>query len=86
MAGAEDKSPHAVSEKDIEWGTRKSDHGKFECRYKRLGAEAKSKHLGCNLMEVDPGKSSCPFHWHLAMEEVCFLVAPSVAENLEFSG
>lgn len=47
---------------------------KFQVRRRRLGAAAGGEKLGCSLVEVPPGKSSWPTHYHLANEEAVFVL------------
>ena len=68
MAQQDYASAHAVSEDQLEWV--QVDHGKFSARIKRLSTAANCSQLGCRLVETPPGKSACPFHYHMAAEEV----------------
>ena len=50
------------------------DHGRFSMRRKRLGAAAGAEMIGCSLIEVSPGKSAFPTHYHLANEEALYVL------------
>jgi uncharacterized cupin superfamily protein len=43
--------------------------------YRSLGAFGRSEHVGVNLEDVPPGKSSTVFHWHTAEEEHVWILA-----------
>jgi uncharacterized cupin superfamily protein len=43
-------------------------------RRARLGRHAGSERLGASLYEVPPGGSVWPYHWHLANEELLFVL------------
>jgi uncharacterized cupin superfamily protein len=46
------------------------DREGFRHRGASLGVQAGCRRLGLSLYEVDPGQSSCPYHWHVANEEL----------------
>src|SRR5258706_4539641 len=46
----------------------------FECNGVRIGPLLGAKDLGYSYDVVPPGKRSCPFHSHLAEEEMFFIV------------
>ena len=50
------------------------DQGGFAFRRKRLGAAAGGKGLGVSWFELEPGKKSFPFHFHLANDEAVFIL------------
>jgi uncharacterized cupin superfamily protein len=47
---------------------------KFASRFKRIGPLVGAKDLGYSYDIVPPGKTSCPFHSHLAEEEMFFII------------
>ena len=47
---------------------------KFGFHSKRLGAASGSRELGCMWMEVAPGKTAIPNHYHCAMEEAVYIL------------
>ena len=57
-----------VHENEIEWMSIEHSNQYF-FRYKKLGRAAGGQELGCSLYEIDPGKCSWPFHYHLNNEE-----------------
>lgn len=46
----------------------------FECNAVRIGPLVGARDLGYSYDIVPPGKRSCPFHSHLAEEEMFFIV------------
>jgi len=50
------------------------EQGGFAFRRKRLGAAAGGKGLGVSWFELQPGKKSFPFHFHLANDEAVFIL------------
>jgi uncharacterized cupin superfamily protein len=48
--------------------------GGFGLRRRRLGPEAGGRALGCSYLEVAPGKTAYPFHFHSAFEEGIFVL------------
>jgi uncharacterized cupin superfamily protein len=56
---------------DVQW----SDGGRgehFAHRRKKIGAAGKE--LGCSLIELAPGKTAWPFHYHLGNEEALYVL------------
>lgn len=49
--------------------------GRFGPKGKRLGAAAGAKGIGFNWMELAPGKTSFPFHFHTGIEEGLFVLS-----------
>lgn len=47
---------------------------KFASRYKRIAPLLGGKDLGYSYDVVPPGKCACPFHSHLAEEEMFFII------------
>jgi uncharacterized cupin superfamily protein len=48
--------------------------GGFQLRRRRLGAEGGSRALGCAYLEVPPGKTAFPVHFHSALEESIYVL------------
>jgi uncharacterized cupin superfamily protein len=48
--------------------------GAFGFRRRRVGAEAGNVALGCSHLEVAPGKTAFPFHFHSGFEEAIFIL------------
>src|SRR5207253_2751707 len=51
--------------------------GRFGATAKRLAAPAGASKIGCNWMELQPGKTSFPYHYHTGIEEGLFILAGS---------
>jgi uncharacterized cupin superfamily protein len=49
--------------------------GRFGAKARRLGAPAGAKEIGFNWMELQPGKTSFPYHWHAGIEEGLYVLA-----------
>ena len=72
-----------------EWGPMFSDTSTakdataFDCRLKQLAvaANVKNRKLGCNIIEVDPGKTAFPYHSHLGSEEAVYILSGTGRTN-----
>jgi uncharacterized cupin superfamily protein len=51
------------------------DQPGFECRRAYLGRQAGSRRLGASLWELRPGQAVYPYHYHLAEEELLFVIS-----------
>jgi uncharacterized cupin superfamily protein len=51
------------------------DEPPFRWRRARLGRQAGSERLGASLLEIEPGSSSFPLHFHHANEELLVVMA-----------
>ena len=51
--------------------------GRFGVTAARLGAPAGARQIGCNWMELQPGKTSFPYHYHTGVEEGLYILAGS---------
>jgi uncharacterized cupin superfamily protein len=51
------------------------DHPGFECRRARIGRQAGAEHLGASVWDVPPGEAAYPYHFHLAEEELLFVLS-----------
>ncbi len=49
--------------------------GRFGAAAKRLAAPAGASKIGCNWMELQPGKTSFPYHYHTGIEEGLFILS-----------
>jgi uncharacterized cupin superfamily protein len=59
---------------DVEWGeARHGEH--FAHRRCRLSRAAGGRGIGCSLVELAPGKTGWPFHYHLGNEEAIYMLA-----------
>lgn len=66
------RHPHVVNVEEIT--PNEDSKGGFGSRRRRLGAEAGGMALGCSHIEVAPGKTAFPFHFHSAFEEGLFIL------------
>jgi uncharacterized cupin superfamily protein len=57
-----------------EVSAREESHGGFAFHARRLGTEAGSRGLGCGYLELAPGKTAFPFHFHSAIEEAIYVL------------
>ncbi|MFC5474627.1 cupin domain-containing protein [Paraherbaspirillum soli] len=46
-----------------------SEGDRFGSRFRRLGKFGGGSHVGVAIEELDPGKQSCPLHYHMLEEE-----------------
>lgn len=51
------------------------EHGGFGHTRARIGRQAGSLQLGASIFELPPGKAAYPYHWHMADEELLFVLA-----------
>jgi uncharacterized cupin superfamily protein len=70
---SERRHPQVVNVDDIE--PRHEDRGGFGFHARRLGTEAGSRALGCSHLELAPGKTAFPFHFHSNFEEAIYVLA-----------
>ena len=50
------------------------EHGGFTCRRAKVGLQAGGRKLGASLWELPPGQAAYPYHFHLAEEEMIFVL------------
>jgi uncharacterized cupin superfamily protein len=67
------RHPKVVNVDELEAMSR--PRGRFGATAKRLAAAAGAKELGFNWMELQPGKTSFPYHWHAGIEEGLFVLS-----------
>jgi uncharacterized cupin superfamily protein len=67
------RHPQVVNLDEIEPMER--SQGRFGSRAKRLGAATGAKEIGFNWMELQPGQTSFPYHWHTGIEEGLYVLA-----------
>ncbi|MBT8495668.1 MAG: cupin, partial [Deltaproteobacteria bacterium] len=65
---SERRHPNVVNVAEAE-SMEMSEGSKFGARIRGLGRSAGAVQLGGNLVEVAPGKSAFPCHYHCAIEE-----------------
>jgi uncharacterized cupin superfamily protein len=67
------RHPQVVNVDEVEPMER--SRGRFGATAKRLGANAGAKRIGFSWMELQPGKTSFPFHFHTGIEEGIFILS-----------
>src|SRR5262245_51721464 len=63
-----------ISSVSIGWD-RWEEGTRFKGAHIPLGELGGAEDVGINLVELEPRKQSCPFHWHLLEEEHFFVLA-----------
>jgi uncharacterized cupin superfamily protein len=66
------RHPNVVNVEEVE--PLEQGKGKLGSSRRRLGAAAGGAALGCTYLEVAPGKTAFPFHFHSAFEEALFIL------------
>lgn len=62
-----------VYQDDLPW--EESSQGAFFAhRRRRLGPAAGGERIGCSVVELDPGKTGWPFHYHCGNEEAIYVL------------
>jgi uncharacterized cupin superfamily protein len=69
---ASHRHPHVVNVEEIV--PEEQTQGGFGFRRRRLGPDAGSRAIGCSQLEVAPGKTAFPFHFHSAFEEAIYVL------------
>jgi uncharacterized cupin superfamily protein len=69
------RHPNVVNIDEIEPMSR--GKGRFGAAAKRLGVPAGAKAIGFNWMELLPGKTSFPYHYHTGIEEGLYILSGS---------
>ena len=69
---AERRHPQVVNVEELP--IREEKTGDFVFRTRRLGAQAGGRALGCSHYELEPGKTTFPFHFHSALEEALYIL------------
>ena len=69
------RHPHVVNVDEVDAMER--PNGRFAVKARRLGAPAGARGIGFNWMELQPGKTSFPCHYHTGIEEGLFILAGS---------
>jgi uncharacterized cupin superfamily protein len=68
----ERRHPHVVNVDEVK--PMEDTHGGFGSRRRRLGPEAGGLALGCTHIELPPGKTAFPLHFHSAIEESIYVL------------
>jgi uncharacterized cupin superfamily protein len=66
------RHPNVVNIDELE--SSEQAKGGFSVRRRRLGPEAGGVALGCSYLELPPGKTAFPFHFHSGFEEALFIL------------
>ena len=66
------RHPNVVHADDVELVD--DPHGVFAPRERYLSDAAGGKQLGCSLVELPPGKTAWPYHYHCANEEAIYVL------------
>jgi uncharacterized cupin superfamily protein len=76
---SERRHPNVVNLSEIEPGElfppQAGAPEKFGGRARRLTTAVGSRGIGCSWYEIQPGKTSFPFHWHASNEEAIYILA-----------
>lgn len=59
---------------DMEWEDYSKDSVRFGDKTLPLGDHGGATQVGFNLVELPPGKQSCPFHYHMKEEEHYYIL------------
>jgi uncharacterized cupin superfamily protein len=70
--GTDRRHANVVNLEDMQ--QEETGQGGFGFRRRRLGAEAGTRALGCSHLELSPGKTAFPFHFHSAHEEAIYVL------------
>jgi uncharacterized cupin superfamily protein len=66
------RHPHVVNIDEV--APDEQAQGYFAFRRRRLGPAAGGRAIGCSHLEVAPGNTAFPFHFHSAFEEALFVL------------
>jgi len=67
------RHPQIVNVDEVE--SMERPRGRFGATTKRLGAPAGARSIGFNWMELQPGKTAFPYHYHTGIEEGIFVLS-----------
>ena len=67
------RHPNVVNVDELEVMSR--GKGRFGANARRLANSAGAKAIGMNWMELAPGKTSFPYHWHTGVEEGVYILS-----------
>ncbi|MBH25859.1 MAG: cupin [Myxococcales bacterium] len=68
------RHPQIINVDEVE--AKETDHvGAYGARRRQLGAAVGGRQLGCSWMELEPGMSAWPLHYHAANEECLFILS-----------
>ena len=67
------RHPHVVNIEEVQ--PTEQAQGKFVLKHRALGRAAGAKAIGCGVVEIPPGKTAWPFHYHHANEESIYVLS-----------
>jgi uncharacterized cupin superfamily protein len=70
---SERRHPNIVNIDEIE--QQAQEKGKFSVKHRALAGAAGGRNIGCGMVEVPPGKTAWPFHYHFANEEALYILS-----------
>lgn len=68
------QQPKVVSSESLTWAQTEAGD-LYASKRRRLSQAAGGQRLGCSMMEIEPGKTAWPFHYHLGNEEAMFVLS-----------
>jgi uncharacterized cupin superfamily protein len=66
------RHPNVVNVEEVE--PMETSKGSFASRRRRLGVEGGCRAVGCTYIEVPPGMTAFPLHWHSSQEEALYIL------------
>lgn len=75
MTEAKPRPNEVLRSEELAWEDYTGDSARFGDRTIPLGALGGARQMGFNLVELPPGKQSCPFHYHMLEEEHFFVIS-----------
>jgi uncharacterized cupin superfamily protein len=70
---SERRHPNVVNIDEVE--PTQSERGRFAYTHRALGGAVGARMIGCGLVEVPPGKTAWPYHYHCANEEAMYILS-----------
>jgi uncharacterized cupin superfamily protein len=67
------RHPQVVNSDEIE--PLEHSQGRFGVKARRLAGSAGARQIGCNLIELERGKTAFPYHYHTGIEEGLFILS-----------
>jgi uncharacterized cupin superfamily protein len=69
------RHPNVVNVEDVP--QTEQANGKFALKHRALGRAAGARAIGCGMIELAPGKTAWPMHYHHANEESIYVLSGS---------
>jgi uncharacterized cupin superfamily protein len=70
---SERRHPNVVNLDEVQ--PTESANGRFVYQHRALARAVGARQIGCGLVEIPPGKTAWPHHWHCANEEAMYVVS-----------